>query len=86
MPSKYFGADAAWLRLAVIAHNVLTALKRFALPAELATARPKRLRFLIFNVPGKLVHHARQLILRLAATRDWIATYREALNLLPMKT
>jgi Transposase DDE domain group 1 len=31
MPSKYFGTNAAWLRLAVIAHNVLTALKRQAL-------------------------------------------------------
>ena len=61
LPSKYFGANAAWLRLAVIAHNVLTALKRLALPAELLTARPKRLRFLFFNMPGRLVHHARRL-------------------------
>jgi hypothetical protein len=86
LPSKYFGANAAWLRLAVIAHNVLTVLKRLALPAEFATARPKRLRFMIFNVPGRLVHHARQLILRLAATAEWIAAYREALQLLPLKT
>ena len=27
LPSKYFGANAAWVRLAVMAHNVLTALK-----------------------------------------------------------
>jgi hypothetical protein len=52
MPCKYFGANAAWLRLAVIAHNVMTALKRLALPADLLTARPKRLRFLIFNTPA----------------------------------
>ena len=32
LPSKYFGANAAWLRLAAISHNVLTALKRLALP------------------------------------------------------
>jgi Transposase DDE domain group 1 len=86
LPSKYFGANAAWLRLAVMAHNVLTALKRLALPSELATARPKRLRFLIFNVPGRLVHHARRLILRLAAAAEWIAAYQEALQLLPLKT
>jgi hypothetical protein len=86
LPSKYFGANAAWLRLAVIAHNVLTVLKWLALPAEFATARPKRLRFMIFNVPGRLVHHARQLILRLAATAEWIAAYCEALPSLPLKT
>src|ERR1035441_9385405 len=51
---------ASWLRLAMIAHNVIPALKRLALPAELLTARPKRLRFLIFNTPGRLVHHARR--------------------------
>ena len=44
LPSKYFGANAAWLRLAVISYNVLTALKRLALPADLLQARPKRLR------------------------------------------
>ena len=82
LPSKYFGANAAWLRLAVISHNVLTALKRLALPPELATARPKRLRFLIFNTPGRLVYHARRLVLRLAAEAEWIAAYREGLRLL----
>jgi hypothetical protein len=86
LPSKYFGANAAWLRLAVISHNVLTALKRLALPAELLTARPKRLRFLIFNTPGRLVHHARRLLLRLAALAEWIAAYRKGLRLLPLPT
>ena len=84
LPSKYFGANAAWLRLAVIAHNVLAALKRLALPPELLTARPKRLRFLIFNTPGRLVHHARRLLLRLAALAQGIAAYRQGLRLLPL--
>src|SRR5664279_5920259 len=78
MPCKYFGANAAWLRLVVIAHNVLTALKRLALPAELLRARPKRLRFLIFNTAGRLVRHARSLVLRLAATAEELALWREA--------
>ena len=84
MPSKYFGANAAWLRLAVIAHNVLTALKRLALPVELLRARPKRLRFLIFNTAGRLVQHARKTVLRLAALGVHILTWREAMRLLPV--
>ena len=84
MPCKYFGANAAWLRLAVISHNVLTALKRLALPAEMLTARPKRLRFLIFNTPGRLVHHARSILLRLATTVERIAAWLEAMRLLPV--
>ena len=86
LPCGRFGANAAWLRLAVIAHNVLTALKWLALPPPLLTARPKRLRFLIFNTPGRLVHHARRLLLRLAALAEWIAAYREGLRLLPLPT
>jgi hypothetical protein len=73
LPCSRFGANAAWLRLAVISHNVLTALKRLALPPELLNARPKRLRFLIFNTAGRLVHHARRMLCRIAAIgwRDW---------------
>lgn len=84
LPSKYFGANAAWLRLAVIAYNALTALKRLALPAELLTARPKRLRFLIFHTPGRLLHHVRQLSLRLAAAIERIAMCLNAVRFLPL--
>jgi DDE family transposase len=86
MPSKYFGANAVWLRLVVITHNVLTALKRLALPAELLRARPKQLRFLIFNTAGRLVQHARETVLRLAALGVRIARWREAMQLLAVAT
>lgn len=51
-----FGA-AAWLRRAVLAHNVLTALKRLALPPDLLTVRPIRLWFLVFTAPGRIITH-----------------------------
>lgn len=86
LPCKYFGANAAWFRLALLTHNVLTALKRIALPAELLRARPKRLRFLIFNTPGRLVHHARQLVLRVAATAARVAEWLEVVRTLPVPT
>ena len=85
MPSKYFGADAAWLRLAVLAYNVMTSLKRLALPADLLAARPQRLRFLIFNTAGRLVHHARRMVLRLATKGERLAEWLEAMKLLPIR-
>jgi hypothetical protein len=84
LPSKYFGANAARLRLAVSAYNVLTALKRLALPANLLTAGPKRLRFLISHTPGRLVHQARQLRLRLATAIEELAMCMDAMRLLPV--
>ena len=83
-PCGRFGANAAWLRFAVLTFNVLTALKRLALPAELIAARPKRLRFLIFNTPGKLVRHARQVMLRLTRSLSRFNNRRGALRLLPL--
>jgi len=66
LPSGQFAANAAWFRMNVLTYNLLSALKRMALPGEFLDARPKRLRFLIFNTVGKVVHHARRTLLRLA--------------------
>lgn len=65
LPSGKFGANAAWFRLNILTYNLLSALKRVALPGDLSEARPKRLRFLVFNTVGKVIHHARRTLLRL---------------------
>lgn len=83
MPCGRFGANAAWLRFAVLTHNVLTGLKRIALKAEWLRARPKRLRFKIFCSPGKLVHHARLVLLKVGRLRAQLSEWVEGLRLLP---
>jgi hypothetical protein len=50
----------------VLTYNLLTALKRLTLPGDFRTARPKRLRFLLFNTVGKVISHARRTRLRLS--------------------
>lgn len=65
-PSAKPGANAAWLRLQVVTHNLLQLLKRLALPQEYAQAHPKRLRFSVFTVMGRVVNHAGRLLLRIA--------------------
>jgi len=65
-PSARHGANAAWLRLQVITHNLLQLLKKAALPEEYANAHPKRLRFLVFTVMGRVISHARRVLLRIA--------------------
>jgi hypothetical protein len=66
-PSAKHGANAAWLRLQVITHNLLQLLKKAALAEEYAEAHPKRLRFAIFTAIGTLVSHAGQTLLRIAS-------------------
>jgi len=83
MPCGRFGANAAWLRLALLTHNVLTGLKRIALKPEWLRARPKRLRFHFFLSPGKLIHHARRLVARVGRKLAELSEWAEAWALLP---
>ena len=63
---RAFGANAAWFRLCLLTYNLLSAMKVLALPPPFEDARPKRLRFAVFNLPARLVSHARKLLARVA--------------------
>lgn len=76
LPSGQFGATAAWFRLNVLTDNLLSALTRLTLPGDLRTARPKRLRFLLFNTVGKVVAHARRTLLRLSGALQHVLLVR----------
>jgi hypothetical protein len=86
LPSGKFGANAAWFRLNVLTYNLLSALKRLTLPGDLWTARPKRLRFLLFNTVGKVISHARRTLLRLSGLLQHallVRARRKILQLVP---
>jgi len=67
LPTGKFGSNAAWWRLQVLTASLLELLKATALPESLADARPKRLRFQLFCLAGRLVSHARRCVLRLSS-------------------
>lgn len=78
MPSGRFGANAAWFRINALTFNVLTVLKRRALPARLREARPKRLRFELFTLPGKLAVHQSRLAVRTSVSAEWLQEIGDA--------
>ena len=65
VPSKYFGANAAWFNAAALAFNLHTILKLFFLPGEYRKSRPRTLRFLLYTMAGKIVNHGRRIVLKL---------------------
>jgi len=73
MPSGLFGANAAWWAIAILAHNLNAVMKRLVLGADWATKRMKALRFALINLPGRVIRHARRLIIRVSATGDGLA-------------
>lgn len=64
LPSARFGANAAWFRINALTFNVLSVLKRRALPERFRDARPKRLRYELFTLAGELAVHQSQLSVR----------------------
>jgi hypothetical protein len=72
MPSGKFGANAAWLALNVIAHNLCRWLARLG---DFAVTCLKAWRHRFFALPGRLVQHGRQRLLRLPVDWPWRAQF-----------
>ncbi len=75
MPCGRFYANAAWWRLNCLCYNVISVMKRKALPKSFWPARMKALRFHLIGVAAKVVSHARMRFLKI--TEDLMG-YREA--------
>lgn len=67
LPSKLFGANAAWWSVMILALNLNTLMKRLVLGAQWVAKRMKAIRYWIINLPGRLVRGARQLTLKLSS-------------------
>jgi len=65
LPSADFGANAAWWGIMILAFNLNAAMKQLALGGSWVTKRMKALRFALINLPGRILHHARELVIRL---------------------
>ena len=79
LPSGHFMANAAWLALAVMAHNLGRAVGQLAGP-DLERATAATLRRKVFTMPGRLVHSGRQRRLRLPEHWPWADAITQALT------
>ncbi len=87
MPSGHFMANAAWLALAVMAHNLGRAVGQLT-GHHLDKATASTLRRKVFTMPGRLVHSGRRRHLRLPKNwpwRDAITTALTAVTAIPMR-
>jgi len=64
-PFTSFDANAAWMMTVALAADLLRWFQLLCLPGTWAAARPKTLRWAILHAPGRLVHRARQRIVRI---------------------
>ncbi len=87
LPSGNFMANAAWLALTVMAHNLGRAVAILAGP-DLQRATAATLRRKVFTMPGRLVHTGRRRRLRLPANWPWaeaISTALASVHAIPLR-
>jgi hypothetical protein len=70
-PFRAFAPNAAWLELVLLGCDLVAFTKRLPLDGELASSEPKRLRYRLFHVAGRIVAHARRTTLRLPRSWPW---------------
>ena len=77
LPSGRFAANAAWLAVQVIAHNLARWTARLGLDEGIVTTRTLRRRY--FALAGRLTHSARRWTLHLAKRWPWAGRWTAAL-------
>jgi hypothetical protein len=78
MPSGLFGANAAWWALAILSLNLNAAMKQLVLGKHWIAKRMKAVRFRLIGLPGRVVSHARKLIIRLGGGAEAMTTFLAA--------
>jgi hypothetical protein len=78
LPFSDFDANQAWLELALTAHTLTAGTQALLLDGEHAIAEPKRLRYRLWHVAGKLTRHARASTLHLPPDWPWAAAITRA--------
>ena len=69
LPFKEFALNEVWLQIVMLAHDLIVWTQALLLDGELASAEPKRLRYRLLHVAGRLAWHGRRGRLRLQ--HDW---------------
>ena len=77
LPSGRFAANAAWLAVRVMAHNLARWTARIALAEPTATTKTIRRRF--FSLTGRITRKARRLTLHLPRGWPWENRFNSAL-------
>jgi Transposase DDE domain group 1 len=72
-PFKDFALNEVWLEIVMLAHDLLVWTQALLLDGELAKAEPKRLRYRLLHVSGRLAFSGRRAKLHLQHTWPWVA-------------
>ena len=78
LPFKAFAHNEVWLEIVMLAHDLIVWTQALLLDGELANAEPKRLRYRLFHVAGRLAFSGRRAKLHLPAGWPWTEALKAA--------
>jgi hypothetical protein len=88
LPFDLWRRNAVWLELVLMAQALTCWAQTLLLDGELAVAEPKTLRYRLWHLAARVVHHARRVILRLQRSWPWAVALARAftrLRALPLR-
>jgi hypothetical protein len=88
LPFDRWRRNQIWLELVLAAQDLTAWAQALVLDGELAMAEPKTLRYRLLHTAGRIVRHARRMILRLQRSWPWAVALARAfarLRALPLR-
>jgi hypothetical protein len=88
LPFDRWQRNQVWLELVLAAQDLTVWTQALLLDRDLALAEPKTLRYRLLHTAGRIVHHARRVILRLQRSWPWATQLARAfarLRTLPLR-
>jgi hypothetical protein len=78
LPFSAFAPNQAWLEAALVAHDITVWTQLLLFDGDHRLCEPKRLRYRLLHVAGRLTRHARRLTLHLPADWPWAGAIAQA--------
>lgn len=73
MPCGQYEANALYFTIGLFAYNLMQMVKLLTLPRESAKKSVRTMRYHLIHLAGRVIRHARYLVLRVAAPREQVA-------------
>lgn len=86
MPSQRFAVNAAWLKLALLTYNIVSAIKGMCFEPENRNVRLKKFRLLVIHVMGRMNRNNCVMGLRLAASVETIKRLEQVWKIFQLPT
>lgn len=72
LPCGQYEANALYFAIGLLAYNLMQLVKVLTLPKEEQKKSIRTLRYRLLHLAGRVIHHARYTLLRIAAPLEWV--------------